>query len=183
MGFCLLNNVSIAARYAQREHGAEKVLIVDWDVHHGNGTQEIFYSDGSVLFFSTHQFPWYPGTGREDETGIGDGQGSTINCPLEAGAAGQELGEVYREKLIPAAEEFDPDVVFISSGFDGRTADPLAGFELTDEDYADLTGMVMGIAHRHCDGRLISVLEGGYDPEGVGKAAGSHVQRLTQEDS
>jgi acetoin utilization deacetylase AcuC-like enzyme len=181
MGFCLLNNVALAARYAQRRHGVERVLIVDWDVHHGNGTQEIFYSDPSVFFFSTHQWPLYPGTGRADETGEGAGRGTTMNFPFPAGSGRAEiLGAV--EALLPAADRFRPGLVMISAGFDSRIGDPLGGFTLTDQDFADLTQQVMEIAERHAGGRLVSVLEGGYNLEGLAAAAAAHVGALQRAD-
>jgi acetoin utilization deacetylase AcuC-like enzyme len=178
MGFCLFNNVAIAARHAQRKWGAERVLIVDWDVHHGNGTQDIFYSDGSVLFFSTHQHPWYPGTGEASETGEGKGAGLTINCPLPAGTGKQLLFDAVEKSLMPAAERFHPDLILISAGFDSRIGDPLGRFLLTDGDFREFTFRLMDLADRFCDGRLVSVLEGGYDLEGLGKAATAHVRAL-----
>src|SRR5438094_460782 len=159
MGFCVVNNIAVAARYAQRKHGVSRVLIVDWDVHHGNGTQDIFYEDGSVLFFSTHQWPWYPGTGARSETGSGAGVGMTINHPLPAGSGHDEIFDAFLNSLVPAADAFRPDVVFISAGFDSRRGDPLGGFTLTDEDFAGLTKIVLGIAARHARHRVVSVLE------------------------
>lgn len=178
MGFCIFNNVAIAARYAQRKHSVARVLIADWDVHHGNGTQDIFYEDGSVLFFSTHQSPWYPGTGAADETGEGKGKGTTINCPFPAGAGRKEILEVFQEKLIPAAAAFRPELVMISAGFDSRIGDPLGRFTLTDEDFGDLTGVMLEIAGRHAEGRLISVTEGGYNLAGLAAAVSAHVAAL-----
>jgi acetoin utilization deacetylase AcuC-like enzyme len=178
MGFCLFNNVAAAARYAQDKHGVERVLIVDWDVHHGNGTQDIFYRDPSVFFFSTHQWPLYPGTGRADETGDGPGEGTTMNFPFPAGSGRREILGVVENHLLPAAARFQPDLVLISAGFDSRVGDPLGRFTLTDEDFADLTGAVMGIADRHAGGRVVSMLEGGYNLAGLASAAAAHVGAL-----
>ena len=181
MGFCLLNNAAVAARYLQARHGVGKVLIVDWDVHHGNGTQEIFYADPSVFYFSTHQWPWYPGTGAPQETGAGKGTGTTLNCPFPAGAGRSEIVErAFRGKLLPAAERFQPDLVLISAGFDSRAGDPLGGFLLADEDFADLTRLMMKVACTHAGGRLVSVLEGGYALDGLASASAAHVQALTE---
>jgi acetoin utilization deacetylase AcuC-like enzyme len=139
MGFCILNNVAVAARHAREAHGTARVLIVDWDVHHGNGTQDIFYEDGSVLFFSTHQWPLYPGTGRRTERGTGAGAGLTINVPLAAGAGGAEVLGAMREELETAADRFRPELVLISAGFDARAGDPLGGLLLRDSDFAEMT--------------------------------------------
>ncbi len=177
-GFCILNNVALAARYAQRRRGVNKVLIVDWDVHHGNGTQEIFYEDGTVFFFSTHQAPWYPGTGAREERGVGAGRGATLNCPLPAGSGRAEIFEAFERELLPAAETFRPDLVLISAGFDSHLGDPLGGFKLTDNDFADLTRLLLDFAKRHASGRVISVLEGGYNLAGLAAAASAHVESL-----
>jgi acetoin utilization deacetylase AcuC-like enzyme len=180
MGFCVFNNIALGARYAQHRHGAERVMIVDWDVHHGNGTQDIFYDDGSVLFFSTHQYPWYPGTGAVDETGEGKGEGLTLNCPLPSGAGRAEIWQAFQEKLKPAAEEFRPDLVMVSAGFDSRLGDPLGHFMLADRDFADLTRLVRDIAGKHANGRLVSVLEGGYNLYGLVKATEAHAGALQE---
>jgi acetoin utilization deacetylase AcuC-like enzyme len=178
MGFCLLNNIALAARYAQRRHGMERVLIVDWDVHHGNGTQDIFYSDPSVFFFSTHQWPLYPGTGRADETGDGQGQGTTTNFPFPAGSGRKQILGAVENSLMAAADRFQPDLVLISAGFDSRIGDLLGQFTLTDRDFTDLTRRVMEIADRHAGGRVVSMLEGGYSLQGLASAAAAHVDAL-----
>lgn len=183
MGFCIFNNAAIAARFAQKKHKLAKVLIVDWDVHHGNGTQEIFYEDPTVFYFSTHQSPWYPGTGAKEETGRGKGQGCTLNCPFSAGAGRKEIVGAFEEKLLPAVRRFKPDLVLISAGFDCRMGEALGGFTLTDSDFSDLTAIMMDIAHTYAQGRLVSVLEGGYNLEGLGLAAAAHVKALASYES
>ena len=178
MGFCLFNNVAIVTRYVQRRHGLQRVLIVDWDVHHGNGTQHSFEDDPSVLFFSTHQFPHYPGTGRDSERGRGPGEGFTINVPMEAGEGDEEYRRVFQQVLVPAAEAFKPDFVVISAGFDAHKDDPLASMELTQAGYAELTGIVVGIAKRHAHGRILSSLEGGYNLPALAASVDSHLTAL-----
>ncbi len=179
MGFCLFNNIAIGARYAQHFHGIDRVLIVDWDVHHGNGTQDIFYRDGSVFFFSTHQSPWYPGTGSSQETGDGPGAGTTLNRPLPAGSGRKEVLGAFRE-LVPALEKFHPELVMISTGFDSRRDDPLGQFLLDDTDFTDLTTMMLEVADKYAEGRVVSVLEGGYNLSGLASAATAHVNALTR---
>lgn len=178
MGFCLYNNVAIAARHARRRWGIERILIVDWDVHHGNGTQDIFYDDPSVFFFSTHQAPWYPGTGWPDETGDGPARGTTMNCPFPAGAGRREILGAFRRKLQPAMEQFRPELVLVSAGFDSREGDPLGLLRLRDEDFAEMTRIVLEIADRWAAGRLVSVLEGGYSLTGMPRAAAAHLRTL-----
>jgi acetoin utilization deacetylase AcuC-like enzyme len=178
MGFCLFNNIAIAARYAQQKFGVERVAIADWDVHHGNGTQDIFYTDRSVFFFSTHQSPWYPGTGDLEEIGEGAGKGTTLNCPYPAGSGREQILGAFRGKLAPLMDEFRPDLVLISAGFDSRLGDPLGHFRLSDADFSELTGVMMEVADKHAHGRVISVLEGGYNLDGLTRAVSAHAHTL-----
>ena len=175
MGFCLFNNVAIAARYLQQKHKLAKVLIVDWDVHHGNGTQEVFYDDPTVLYFGVHQYPFYPGTGSTSEKGAGRGVGLTINVPLPAGSGDREYITAFHEKLEPAALDFGPDFVLVSAGFDAHERDLLGGMGVTTEGFAELTRIVKGIAERSCRGRLVSILEGGYGLEGLAASVEAHL--------
>jgi len=175
MGFCFVNNVAIAARHAQAAHGAGRVAIVDFDVHHGNGTQDIFWADESVLFCSTHQAPFYPGTGGRNETGEYD---TIINAPLRAGADGEVFAEALAERIFPRLRDFHPDLILISAGFDAHMRDPLGGLRLAEADFSEATKRLMDIADRKCGGRLVSLLEGGYDLEGLGKSVAAHVRAL-----
>jgi acetoin utilization deacetylase AcuC-like enzyme len=165
MGFCLLANVAIAARWAQDHHGIQRVLIVDFDVHHGNGTQDIFYEDPTVLFFSTHQHPYYPGTGSADETGVELGQGLTINVPFPAYVGDEGYLQAFRRILAPAARQFQPEVIFLSAGYDAHWLDPLASMHLSISGYTALVEELLALADELCGGRLIGVLEGGYHLE------------------
>jgi acetoin utilization deacetylase AcuC-like enzyme len=174
MGFCLFNTAAIAARYAQRRHGAERVAIVDWDVHHGNGTQDIFWDDPSVLYCSTHQMPLYPGTGARSETGAGN----IVNAPLSPTSGSDLFREAFRSRVLPALRDFAPDLVIISAGFDAHHRDPLAQINLTEADFDWATGQMMDCAARSAGNRLVSLLEGGYDLEGLSFSVAAHVGRL-----
>lgn len=178
MGFCLLNHVAIAARYLQGAHGIGKVLIVDWDVHHGNATQAMFYNDDSVLYFSVHQAPYYPGTGAASERGSDAGRGFNINVPLAAGANDETLIDAFERSLVPAAARFEPEFILISAGFDGHRDDPLAHWQVTARGYAALTRIVKHIADRYAKGRLVSLLEGGYNLDGLSRSVAAHLEVL-----
>ncbi|MBL8574289.1 MAG: histone deacetylase family protein [Hyphomicrobiaceae bacterium] len=175
MGFCLFNNAAVAARWAQKQHGAQRVAIMDWDVHHGNGTQDIFYNDPSVMYCSTHQMPLYPGTGDPMETGVNH---NIVNAPLRAGDAGGEFREAMEIAVLPAIERFAPDLIIISAGFDAHMRDPLGQINLVESDFAWATMRLMEMAERCSGGRLVSVLEGGYDLEGLARSVAAHVMTL-----
>ena len=179
MGFCIFNNVAVAARYAQNKYKEiERVAIIDWDVHHGNGTQGIFYSDPSVFFFSMHQYPWYPGTGSRGETGQGRGLGATLNIPLKAFTSAQEQTRVFEAATGDMAAEIKPDLIFISAGFDAHLTDPLGQLKLEDPDFVSMTKTVMQWADEVCGGRIVSCLEGGYNLETLGSTVRTHVAAL-----
>lgn len=177
MGFCVFNTVAVAARHAQKAHGAERVAIVDWDVHHGNGTQDIFWDDRSVLFCSTHQMPLYPGSGAVSETGD---HGTIVNAPLKPFADGAAFREAFESRILTRLAEFKPDLIVISAGFDAHWRDPLANLMLEAEDFAWATKRVMEVADRSCGGRIVSALEGGYDLKGLADSAAAHVEVLMQ---
>lgn len=178
MGFCLFNNVAIAARHAQAEHGIERVLIVDWDVHHGNGTQDIFYDDSQVTFFSAHRHPFYPGTGLDNETGQRDGLGHTLNLPLAFGITRHEYHERFASMLQDAATRSQPDLILLSAGFDAHTADPVGSLGLESEDFTTLTELLVQVANTHCKGHLVSLLEGGYNVDALAESVGCHLEAL-----
>ncbi|HEV2762723.1 MAG TPA: histone deacetylase, partial [Pyrinomonadaceae bacterium] len=182
MGFCLFNNVAVAARYAQARYPeVERVAIVDWDVHHGNGTQGIFYDDPSVYFCSAHQYPWYPGTGARGETGLGRGRGYTLNVPLRARTPAAEHRRALEAALEEMSARFKPDLVIISAGFDSHRTDPLGQLLLEDEDFAHLTRAVKQWAEQACGGRLVSCMEGGYNLQTLGRTVRAHVRALAGE--
>lgn len=177
-GFCYYNTIAIAARYAQKEYGFKKILIVDWDYHHGNATEAMFYDDPDVLYFSTHDQYAYPGTGDPAKRGSGKGLGYNINVHLPCGTDDKKIIDVYQNILLPAAEDFAPDMILISAGFDSREEDLLGCFDVTDEAYITMTNIVMQIANKYCDGRLVSTLEGGYNLQGITDAVTVHMKTL-----
>jgi len=178
MGFCLFNNIAVAATWLVREQRAERILIVDWDVHHGNGTQHIFYEVGEVFYLSLHQWPLYPGTGREDETGTGKGRGTTRNIPLNPDTSEQEYLDRFQAGIESAFQEYQPDFVLISAGFDAHRDDPLARLNLTESGFAKMTDLLLEQTDFHCDARMVSLLEGGYNLEALARSVDAHVTRL-----
>ena len=167
MGFCLLNNVALAAQYARKRHGLERVAVVDIDVHHGNGTQDAFYNDAGVLYVSTHQYPFYPGTGRAEETGAGAGEGTTVNIPLPAGCGDGEYRAAFEQVVEPVVRRFGPQLLLVSCGFDAHYADPMAMMSLSVDGYGELAQRLRTLAEELCDGHLVFALQGGYDLDAV----------------
>ena len=180
-GFCIFNNVAIGAMHAILKQGMEKVLIVDWDLHHGNGTQHIFYNDPRVLYFSTHQYPYYPGTGGIDEIGQGKGEGYTVNVPLHSGAGDDAFVKIFHRILKPVAKEFNPELIILSAGFDIYFQDPLGGMKVTTEGFAALARILLNIADDCCSGRLVAVLEGGYNVQGLTKSVKAVLEEMLDE--
>ncbi|MEC4678522.1 MAG: histone deacetylase [Nitrospirota bacterium] len=180
MGFCLFNNVAVAARYIQKKHHLPKIFIIDWDVHHGNGTQNAFYDDASVFYLSSHQFPCYPGTGSTKENGQGLGEGTTLNLPLHAGTNDAELLRIFEKVLPDTLATFQPDFILISAGFDAHRDDPLAALEITDTGFAEMTNIVRSLAETHCQGRIVSCLEGGYHLHALAQSVKKHLSVLSK---
>jgi acetoin utilization deacetylase AcuC-like enzyme len=180
MGFCLFNNVAIAARYAQEVFKVGKVAIIDWDVHHGNGTQEIFYDDPTVFYISLHQYPFYPGTGSSDEKGTGKGYGFTLNFPMPAGSDDEDYLKVFGEEIVPALEKFQPEFIIISAGFDAHRDDPLAGMNLTEEAFHEMTKLTNEVARKFSNSKILSVLEGGYNLKALALSVESHLKGLLE---
>ena len=178
LGFCLLNNIAILARYLQIRHGLDRILILDWDVHHGNGTQHSFETDPSVFYVSLHQYPYYPGTGAIDEIGIGPGRGSVLNCPMPAGAGNTEYEQAFRERILPAIQAFRPEFVLISAGFDAHHRDPLADIRLDTAFFGWMSRRMLEVAGRHANDRCIALLEGGYHHRALAECVTLHLHEL-----
>lgn len=182
MGFCLFNTIAIGAEYLKRTYGARRVLILDWDVHHGNGTQDAFYDDASVLFISTHQFPFYPGTGSINEAGTNDGLGYTVNIPLPAGCGNAEYLRVFRDIVMPSVKRFVPEWILVSAGFDAHRRDPLAGMNVTEEGFTMMARLILDMAEKFCGGKIAFLLEGGYDLAALKNSAAGVLQAMQQTD-
>ena len=181
MGFCLVNNLAVAAAHLIEKFSYNRVLIVDWDAHHGNGTQHIFYADPKVYYYSSHQYPFYPGTGAAFETGEGEGKGTTLNVPLAAGSGDREFIAAIKEKLLPAAKNYRPEFILVSAGFDAHRADPLSGLKVSEQGFEEAARLVKELAESECEGRLVSVLEGGYDLEALARSVYNHIKILSED--
>lgn len=181
MGFCLFNTIAIGAHYLKSRHGAKRVLIMDWDVHHGNGTQDAFYDDGAVLFISTHQFPYYPGTGAVNDVGVNAGEGYTINIPLPAGCGDAEYFRVFQDVVVPAAEKFEPDWILVSAGFDPHRRDPLGGMDVTERGFGVMAQRLLELANQSAGGKIAFLLEGGYDLTALRNSVAAVLETMQQE--
>jgi acetoin utilization deacetylase AcuC-like enzyme len=177
MGFCLLNSVAIAAAHAI-DRGLQRVAILDWDVHHGNGTQDVFYGRSDVLYCSLHQSPLFPGTGIEAETGVGEGLGFTVNVPLAAGANDGDVLAAYRDRIVPAIAEFDPQLLLISAGYDAHAEDPIGGLEMSDDGFREMMRSAIELANAHCGGRVLAILEGGYHAPALARCVADAIELL-----
>ena len=182
MGFCLFNTVAIGAHYLKRLYGARRILIMDWDVHHGNGTQDSFYQDPSVLYISTHQYPYYPGTGAIEEVGNGKGEGYTVNIPLPAGCGDEEYLRVFKEIVIPIADKYQPEWVLVSAGFDPHQHDPLGGMRVTEKGFGIMASMLLELAQKHAAGKIAFLLEGGYNLEALRNSVSVVLEKMKGED-
>lgn len=178
MGFCLINNVAVAARLATEKLGCDRVMVVDWDVHHGNGTQAIFWEDPKVGFLSMHRFPFYPGSGSADETGAGKGKGTTVNIPIEYGTSRRAQLDAFRGGVEKLADHMKPQLILISAGFDSHVNDPIGSLKLESEDFIELTEIVLDVAKAHAEGRVVSLLEGGYNPDALAESVECHLSKL-----
>lgn len=181
MGFCLFNTIAIGAHYLKMRHGAKRVLIMDWDVHHGNGTQDAFYNDPAVLFISTHQFPYYPGTGAVGEVGVGAGEGYTINVPLPAGCGDAEYLRVFQDVVVPATKKFEPDWILVSAGFDPHRRDPLGGMAVTEKGFGMMAQRLLELANQYAGGKIAFLLEGGYDLTALRNSVAAVLQTIQQQ--
>lgn len=178
MGFCIFNNIAVGARYLVKKHGLKKVFIVDWDLHHGNGTQHSFYGDSEILYLSTHQHPYYPGTGWYDEVGSGKGKGYTINVPLSYGMGDADYVHVFEEIVLPVARKWKPEIILVSAGFDIHHSDPLGGMTVTESGFTKMTKLLMDAASESCEGKILFILEGGYDLSGLTNSAKAVILQL-----
>jgi acetoin utilization deacetylase AcuC-like enzyme len=178
MGFCIFNNIAVGAKYLEKKHGLSRILIVDFDLHHGNGTQHSFYKDSKILYFSTHQYPYYPGTGWYEEVGEGEGKGYTVNVPLSYGMGDSDYRYIFEELLTPIADAYKPEMVLVSAGFDNYYHDPLGGMKVTEEGFAAMTRILFDIARKHCGGKTLIALEGGYDLKGLASSVKAVIEEM-----
>jgi len=181
MGFCLFNNIAVAAEHLIAKYNLERVAIVDWDVHHGNGTQNIFYERDDVFFVSLHQYPYYPGSGSANERGEGRGEGFTLNIPMSSGSGDEEYETAFKNIIMPELDKYEPQMILISAGFDARDRDPLASINLTESAYTKMTGHLVDLANRHCGGKILSIFEGGYDPTANAESLYAHLKELMRD--